>query len=391
MSDPALLLLFSFRLLLKARFTLVLLVAAVAFGVGFQIPNDANLEGYSRELLAQGMKRATGHVTVTRANGEWPDVEATLRRLESLPCVRHTTTRLFQGAVVLRERAAMPVRLVAVDVEREKRATNLCSRLTQGACIENKSADVLVGWEAAKVGGLSPGDLIEVVVASTDAKSIRKRSLRVAGILQGGGAFQEDRDLIASREAVLDPLDDLGQVASILVYGPNAEQANEYREVIRRALPDHDVKSWQDSSGFVAQAIEGNRTLAFVSRLMVMCAVLVPVLALSYIHVTSERRQIGTMRAVGMTRADILCIYLLKTVIIAALGAVIGAGLGCLVCRYFQYRPIFNSGGFVVLPYLSGKVIWSSMGSVALTTVLAGTWPAMRASRTSPIQELNAS
>src|SRR5512145_527427 len=310
MSDPRLLLLFAFRLLLKAKFTLALLVLAVAFGVGFQIPNNANLAGYSRELLTQGMRRATGHVTVTSPNVEWDDVEATILAIESLPCVTHVATRLVQAAVVLRVGAPMPVRLVGVELERERRATDVCGRLARGACIEHPQGEVLVGWEAAQVAHLSPGESIEVAVSTPDGRSIRKITLRIAGILKGGGAFQEDRDLIAAREAVLDDLDDVGQVTSLLVYGRDAEQADAYRDEVRRVVKSLTVKSWKDSAGFVAQAIEGNRTLALVSELMVMVAVLVPVLALSYIHVSSERKQVAVLRAVGMTRLDVLWIYL---------------------------------------------------------------------------------
>lgn len=388
MTDPALLFLFSIRLLLKARFTLVLLIMAVAFGVGFQIPNAANLEGYSRELLNQGMKRAFGHVTITSTNREWTDTVGTIKRLESIPCIERVATRLIQGAVVLREGGAMPARLVGVDLGREKRATNLCARIARGACIEHEDTDILVGWEAAKLARLEPGQSIVVAVASQDGQSIRKVGFRIAGILQGGGAFQEDRDLIAARRAIIDSLEDFDQLTSILVFGRDAERAGEYRDEIKRTFPELTVKSWMDSSGFVAQAIDGNRTLSYVSQLMVMFAVLVPVLALSYIHVTSERRQIGALRAVGMTRTDVLCIYLLKTVIIAIVGALMGALLGYLVCLYFRFHPIFDSNGFVVLPTLSSKVVLSSMGTVALTTVLAGTWPAMRAAMTSPIEEL---
>jgi lipoprotein-releasing system permease protein len=390
MSDPALLLLFAVRLLMKARFTLVLLVLAVAFGVGFQIPNNANLAGYSRELLAQGMRRATGHVTVTSPSADWDDAGSVVAKLEALPCVKHVATRLVQAAVVLREGAPMPVRFVGVDLEREKRATDLCARVAKGACIRVPAEEVLVGSEAAQVAHLEAGQPINLAVAAADGKTMRKLSLRIAGILRGGGAFQEDRDLIAAREALLDPLDDLGQVSSILVYGKDAEQSDAYRDAIRTALPDLTVRSWRDASGFVAHAIEGNQTIAVVSQMMVMIAVLVPVLALSYIHVNSERKQVGVLRAIGMTRVDILLIYLLKTVIIALLGSFAGAALGLLVCHYFQAHPVFNSGGFLVLPYLSSKAVLSSMSSVALTTVLAGLWPALRAASMSPIEELAA-
>jgi putative ABC transport system permease protein len=391
MSHAALLLLFAIRLLLKSKFTFVLLTAAVAFGVGFQIPNAANLAGYSRELLNQGMKRATGHVTVTGKDGVLQDADVVIPKIEALPSVRHTAPRLIQAALLRGRGQRIPVRLVGIELERERRATSLCERVASGGCITRPSSEVLVGSEAAKKAELRAGDAVEIAVATPDASGVVKLPMNVAGILRGGGAFQEDNDVIAVRGAVVDPLADDGAITALLVYGDSAEQADQYRDDVRRILPSLDVKSWRDSAGFVNQAIEGNRKLTWVSLLMVTCAVLVPVLALSYIHVTAERRQIGTLRAVGMTRLDILAIYLLKSAIVTLVGTSVGVGLGMLLCWYFQLHPLFNSDGFVVRPSVSVAVVASSIASVGLTTIIAGLWPAMRAAMTSPIEELTSS
>ena len=47
-----------------SRWTTALLVAAVAAGVGFQIPNAANMAGYERELLREGISAGHGDVRV---------------------------------------------------------------------------------------------------------------------------------------------------------------------------------------------------------------------------------------------------------------------------------------------------------------------------------------
>ena len=51
----------AFKSLLRSRLSLAFLLLAVTAGVAFQIPNAANINGYTEELLRQGVSRSTGH------------------------------------------------------------------------------------------------------------------------------------------------------------------------------------------------------------------------------------------------------------------------------------------------------------------------------------------
>jgi len=69
-------------------------------------------------------------------------------------------------------------------------------------------------------------------------------------------------------------------------------------------------------------------------------------------------------------------------------GVLLGNGAGWLLCRYFQARPIFSHGGFVVRPELSLSV--AAVPSIVLfaVTLLAGVIPALLAARSNPATEL---
>src|SRR5262245_42683077 len=55
----------AYKTLRRNGISFLLLVLAVAAGVGFQVPNTANIDGYTAELKDKGLARDTGHVLIS--------------------------------------------------------------------------------------------------------------------------------------------------------------------------------------------------------------------------------------------------------------------------------------------------------------------------------------
>jgi len=68
--------------LFQSRLTMALLIAAVAAGVGFQIPNAANSLGYQAELIEEGVAAGWGDVRVRPKDAPvFEDGDALARRI----------------------------------------------------------------------------------------------------------------------------------------------------------------------------------------------------------------------------------------------------------------------------------------------------------------------
>jgi putative ABC transport system permease protein len=128
------------------------------------------------------------------------------------------------------------------------------------------------------------------------------------------------------------------------------------------------------------RAAAGARFDVFLDILYALLSVTVLIGALAVVNTMTmsvwERvREIGLLRAIGLSRRQVASVLRLESVVIALLGAVLGLGAGCLI------------GAAVVLGQdgLPLVVPWPRLGVLVLVTtaigVLASLWPARKAAR----------
>jgi putative ABC transport system permease protein len=97
--------------------------------------------------------------------------------------------------------------------------------------------------------------------------------------------------------------------------------------------------------------------------------------------VTERTREIGVAKALGATRSSILLQFLTEAVVICQIGGILGVALGILMGNLVS---LFFESGFIV-PWL-----WMFMGLFfcLIVGVVAGLYPAIKASKLDPIEAL---
>lgn len=144
----------------------------------------------------------------------------------------------------------------------------------------------------------------------------------------------------------------------------------------------------QTASGGVVQAnINGNfQVMAMFSGLFLLVAVVITFILLGQL-IGSERQRIGTLRALGITRAELLIHYLSFGLLIGVTGGLVGSVLGYFA-SFSTILPFIDAiaGGY--LPGFTNApqspFILLGFGIVVLGTTLAGVYPAWAESATPP-------
>jgi putative ABC transport system permease protein len=105
--------------------------------------------------------------------------------------------------------------------------------------------------------------------------------------------------------------------------------------------------------------------------------------------VAQRQREIGTLRALGFTRFQILTSFLFESIALALVGGVIGAGASLLMT--FEQFSMINWATFSEMVFRfepSVGIIGSAMLVAAVMGLLGGFWPAVRAARINPVQAM---
>ncbi|MDC3957331.1 ABC transporter permease [Polyangium jinanense] len=382
----------AYRTLVRSRVSFVLLLAAVTAGLGFQIPNTANIEGYTAELREKGLSRDTGHVRVTaKSGGTFEGAEALAARITQEPFVRAATIRLVHVGSFFHGERTTSASIAGIDPVAEDRAAGFCQELAEGRCMAaGDERPAVLGAKLAEQLDAHVGSSIKVALPFSAGDDVRMVSavFRVVGVLRGSGGFRADYELFVPLDALRDLFGKHRVSSEIRVFSTDDARAGEWAKRIAELAPDQKVETWWEAQTFVKNAIDGNRALSAISTTMVVVAVMIPVLALLYIHVLHERRRIATIAALGFSRREIFLIHLFEALLVGGIGTVLGSGLGYALCRYFQDNPIFSHQGFVVLPSITLRSFLIPALVLFATTLLAGIVPAILASRAEPAVEL---
>jgi putative ABC transport system permease protein len=110
-----------------------------------------------------------------------------------------------------------------------------------------------------------------------------------------------------------------------------------------------------------------------------------------YAAVANRQREIGTLRALGFSRTSILSSFLIEAVVLAFIGGAIGAAAS-LAMKMVTFSMVnFASWSEVVFsfdptPSIIGKALVFAIGM----GLLGGFFPAIRASRVSPVAAMRA-
>jgi putative ABC transport system permease protein len=258
---------------------------------------------------------------------------------------------------------------------------------------------------ATTAGGVAAGQTMSVAGFQLNKVT---RPCRVVGIVErqsgagllGGGL----PNLMLSQSVAM-------SIESAIVTGPQAlfrstSAKRTYTSVTvktRAAQATQDVEARVKALGFSAVSI--NDALQGAKRAFILLDIVLSLIGSIALTVSSlgivntmvmsilERtREIGVMKAIGGSDADIRTIFLVEASAIGVLGGAVGIALGWVVGRAINFGAniyIQNQGG--TAGNLFSLPLWLIGGAMAfswLVSLLAGSYPATRAARLDPIQAL---
>jgi putative ABC transport system permease protein len=119
--------------------------------------------------------------------------------------------------------------------------------------------------------------------------------------------------------------------------------------------------------------------------IVTLCLGGIGVMNIMLVSVTERTREIGTRKALGATKRDILRQFFAESAMLTVVSGILGLSFGMGTCAAMQALPLPD---FVPHPIVSWISIVLSILTLSLITVTAGVYPAQRAADMTPVESL---
>ena len=119
--------------------------------------------------------------------------------------------------------------------------------------------------------------------------------------------------------------------------------------------------------------------------IVTLCLGGIGVMNIMLVSVTERTREIGTRKAMGATKRDILRQFFAESAMLTVASGILGLAFGVGTCVAMTALPLPD---FVPHPIVSAISIVASILTLSLITVTAGMYPAQRAAEMTPVESL---
>ena len=394
------------RFLLEGRMQSLLIVIGVAAGVAVVTYISALISGLQANTLEKTLG-AQAHVTVRvaddvvqaareaasgeqrlarsqpreqrpRSIADWP---ALMAELQSRPEVAAVSPMVSAAGLGLRGEATQSIALVGVELDRYDRIVQLRSKVVAGKA-RLGPGEAMVGRELAADLSLAVGDRFTLVIPGNVSEVVRVTALVDLGV----------REL--NRRTVYVPLRSAQSLAGLPGGATSLDlrlfdvyAATPLATALQAQLP-YEVEGWPQANAQLVSALNAQSISTTIIRGVVAIVVVLGIASVLVVSVVQKQREIGILRAMGATRAQVQRVFLLQGAVVGALGSALGVALAAALIAAFT-RFVRGSDG---LPLFSIDLPPALALQVALGATVAGVLaavvPARRAAALDPAQAI---
>jgi len=288
---------------------------------------------------------------------------------------------LSGAAFALRGQSDKSVAILGIDPSAYNRIIPIKDYIKQGQMRLN-SDEAMIGQRLADDLGVRIGDSISLLTASN-----RSISVRITAIFEFGIKDLDRRWVYLSLRSAQNLLDLQGQITGIDLQVYTLFNAEIIAQQLQQQYPIK-AESWMSSNQQLMTALKSQTASTTLIRFFVLISVAFGIASVLAIAVVQKQKEIGILRAMGLSQGSVLVVFLIQGGLLGFLGSVLGSlggiGLGKffgLVARSATGEPLFQLA-------LTQELFISTMFVATLTGLISAAMPAYRAAKLDPVQAI---
>ena len=328
--------------LLLSTFTTILFIIYVAF-----------MDGSHHQIIKSSVEVYTGYAHVNlngyRDESGYDDLIEDANSIEQIlkndTSIKAYSPRFETYALLSGDEKAVGSMIVGIIPSREEPLSKLPSSLIKGEYLSDSDTNTIyIGSALAKRLKVDVGSQIAMVGSSIDY-SIAADLFTVKGIFKTG-LFEFDSQSAFVNKSYLDTIILSENIASYFtLYFHDNDSIDKMTTNLQASLPsEYEAVNWKTLLTALVQAMLVDSIFGYISISIFFLVIFFVIMIFSYVNIYTRAREIGLLRALGLTSKDIFGMLFVEILLLATVSIVVGTIIGASIAYYYELHPIVISG-----------------------------------------------
>jgi len=323
------------------------------------------------------------------------NVDNVLQKVRAVNGVRAATKRLDAAASIEHKQKVVGSTITGLLPTEEYDISRYPYIISEGDFLGELSRDEIIigamlveGYFGSEIydnlGVVRPGSLVDVTYSNGV-----KRTYKVKGIMEGTFEVVDLNALVHYKE-IEDVYGLDGSKATRVVVRID-EQGTE--DIVKDKIISAGVKeptfTWADKAeSILRQALQSIGAINVMSKFVSLVVGAALILIIIYINVLNRKKEIGILKAVGITPRSIVLSYAFLSMFYVLLGIFVGLILYFALMLYFQANPFRMYESIEIRPEIDYLFLVQNILTMLVLSVIAGILPAWMVSKESILKAI---
>lgn len=303
--------------------------------------------------------------------------QRTMAELAADPEVDVVTPVVSGAGFAVRGTASKSVAVLGVEPESYVRVVAIDDRLVAGR-LPGSGAEAAIGVELAADLGVEVGDKLRLQAAGG-----RTELFTVAGVFRLGNRGVDERWVLITLRSGQTLLDLVGGVSSLELRVRTLFDAEATATRLASAT-GLVADSWMTTNAELLTALRSQSASSLLIQVFVVLAVTIGIASVLVVSVVQKRREIGILRAMGMSRGRIVLVFMVQGGVLGMLGSIVGVATGVGVATAFGHAAVDARGAPLFPISVELPLVLTAAATAIATGLVAAVLPAIRAGRLDP-------
>lgn len=386
----------SLNFFLGSKKQTIFVIIGIAFGVAIQIfiativasvqrdiiakllgniPHIVMVSGDSRDSLEYDKNDIVAYGNYILDRNRISNSKMIIENLQSDPAIKDVVEAFEQSAIYTRGSREVALQVKGVDLKKADHIYDVISRVKYGEYVSDPES-VLVGVRFANNYSLKVGDMISLKLGKNSP-----HSFKISGIFDLEQPGPNSDWVIMDLDRLRNMYKEKNYVTSIVAQVNDVFSAGEVAEKMKALYKNLEIYSWMRDGGQLTKAIRNQTASSAIIQVVVTLATAMSIVSVLYITVVQKSKDIGILKAMGLSNRGSAHIFLIQGVFFGVTGAILGIIFGYFIVVSYAYfaNPFYT-------PTITFTRIVICFVSSTLTGAVAAIIPAIKSSHLTPIE-----